>query len=88
AFPLQSQAFIFAFLCEVLTGTPLTRRPCLPFVPCQWRRIIGSNSEVTRGNAKKLFVRSIFHHNASFTRYLRAICAISRANRDTCCQSV
>ncbi|WP_221178119.1 hypothetical protein, partial [Klebsiella pneumoniae] len=26
AFPLQSQAFIFAFLCEVLTGTPLTRR--------------------------------------------------------------
>ncbi|OWQ22849.1 hypothetical protein B7461_20285 [Klebsiella pneumoniae] len=57
-------------------------------VPCQWRRIIGSNSEVTRGNAKKLFVRSISHHNASFTRYLRAICAISRANRDTCCQSV
>ncbi|WP_238875162.1 hypothetical protein, partial [Klebsiella quasipneumoniae] len=26
AFPLQSQAFIFAFLCEVLTVTPLTRR--------------------------------------------------------------
>ncbi|WP_313682816.1 hypothetical protein, partial [Klebsiella africana] len=26
AFPLQSQAFIFAFLCEVLTGTPLIRR--------------------------------------------------------------
>ncbi len=26
---------------------------------------------------QKLFVRSIFHHNASFTRYLRAICAIS-----------
>ncbi|MGR7478445.1 hypothetical protein ACU62T_22590, partial [Klebsiella aerogenes] len=26
AFPPQSQAFIFAFLREVLTGTPLTRR--------------------------------------------------------------
>ena len=26
--------------------------------------------------------------NNHFTRYLRAICAISRANRDTCCQSV
>ncbi|EBN8657913.1 hypothetical protein D1X37_21785, partial [Salmonella enterica] len=27
AFPLQSQAFIFAFLREVLVRTPLTRRP-------------------------------------------------------------
>ncbi|ATY05597.1 hypothetical protein AL497_25320 [Klebsiella aerogenes] len=57
-------------------------------VPCQWWRIIGSNSEVTRGNLKKLFVRSIFHHNASFTRYLLVICAISRANLATCGQSV
>ncbi|PXH73938.1 hypothetical protein DMQ95_19850 [Klebsiella pneumoniae] len=29
-------------------------------VPCQWRRIIGSNSEVTRGNAKKSFQPSLF----------------------------
>ncbi|RLL12865.1 hypothetical protein D9K77_22835 [Klebsiella pneumoniae] len=30
-------------------------------VPCQWRRIIGGNSEVTRINSKKEFNRSLFN---------------------------
>ncbi|AXZ12014.1 hypothetical protein AM455_04255 [Klebsiella pneumoniae] len=32
-------------------------------VPCQWRRIIGGNSEVTRINSKKEFNRSLFQPN-------------------------
>ncbi|SEP30334.1 hypothetical protein SAMN03159286_4025 [Enterobacter sp. NFIX58] len=30
-------------------------------VPCQWRRIIGSYSGVTRGNLKKVSIRVFFH---------------------------
>ncbi|WP_313682973.1 hypothetical protein, partial [Klebsiella africana] len=30
-------------------------------VPCQWRRIIGSNSEVTRINSKKEFNCSLLN---------------------------
>ncbi|MDV0840867.1 hypothetical protein, partial [Klebsiella quasipneumoniae] len=33
----------------------------LAVVPCQWRRIIGGNSEVTRINSKKEFNRSLFN---------------------------
>ncbi|AXL27057.1 hypothetical protein AXK17_28425 [Klebsiella pneumoniae] len=36
----------------------------LAVVPCQWRRIIGSNSEVTRGNAKKFSTVSFFNNAA------------------------
>ncbi|PAW19305.1 hypothetical protein CKJ90_05405 [Klebsiella pneumoniae] len=39
-------------------------------VPCQWRRIIGSNSEVTREMKKFSFARF-----SITTRVLRAICA-------------
>ncbi|ROS00466.1 hypothetical protein EC848_4599, partial [Enterobacter sp. BIGb0359] len=35
-------------------------------VPCQWRRIIGSYSGLTRGNLKKDSVRSISRHNVRF----------------------
>ncbi|RXW27039.1 hypothetical protein DM877_21640 [Enterobacter cloacae] len=57
-------------------------------VPCQWRRIIGSYSDVTRGNLKKLFVRSLFRLNAYLTRESPDKCAISRAKLATCDQSV
>ncbi|HHL2826171.1 TPA: hypothetical protein ACQ431_004450, partial [Citrobacter murliniae] len=42
AIPLQSQAFIFAFLREVLSGTPLTRRPvarCSVSVEAHYREL-------------------------------------------------
>ncbi|AQT87283.1 hypothetical protein DN594_15740 [Enterobacter cloacae] len=57
-------------------------------VPCQWRRIIGSYSEVTSTKYKKLFVRSLFKLNAYLSRESPVKCAISRAKLATCDQSV
>ncbi|MEQ0228896.1 hypothetical protein ABLV17_14095, partial [Klebsiella sp. CN_Kp091] len=39
-------------------------------VPCQWRRIIGSNSEVTSINSKKQFKRSLFNQTIVWTLIL------------------
>ncbi|WP_257952074.1 hypothetical protein, partial [Klebsiella pneumoniae] len=65
AFPLQSQAFIFAFLCRLSTSISVAESSwpggLFAVVPCQWRRIIGGNSEVTRINSKKEFNRSLFN---------------------------
>ncbi|MFC6120067.1 hypothetical protein ACFPZP_03175, partial [Citrobacter bitternis] len=50
AFPLQSQVFIFTFLCGILTGirlrTPLTRRlvcRCSVSVEAHYREFLGSD---------------------------------------------
>ncbi|RRE82093.1 hypothetical protein EAO05_15815 [Klebsiella pneumoniae] len=48
-------------------------------VPCQWRRIIGSNSEVTRGNAKKVFNR-LFFNNAARNVAKPPFCRFNRRN--------
>ncbi|WP_212739163.1 hypothetical protein, partial [Klebsiella sp. KG9] len=58
---IQSQAFNFAFLCRYSSLNPADPAACA-VVPCQWERIIGSYSEVTRAKCKKLFNRLFFHH--------------------------
>ncbi|PCQ71095.1 hypothetical protein CQA47_23985, partial [Enterobacter hormaechei] len=57
-------------------------------VPCQWRRIIGSSSEVTSTKYKKNFVRSLFKLNAYLSRASSVKRAISRAKLATWAQSV
>ncbi|OVX18402.1 hypothetical protein B6J58_06745 [Klebsiella quasipneumoniae] len=52
----------------------------LAVVPCQWRRIIGSNSEVTRGNAKKLFNRLFFQQCGEECRKKPPFCCFNRRN--------
>ncbi|PAT28720.1 hypothetical protein CJ430_18640 [Klebsiella pneumoniae] len=46
-------------------------------VPCQWRRIIGSNSEVTRGNAKKVFNRLFFQQRGEECRKNRRFAVLT-----------
>ncbi|PXI46366.1 hypothetical protein DMQ23_24390 [Klebsiella variicola] len=52
----------------------------LAVVPCQWRRIIGSNSEVTRGNSKKLFNRLFFQQCGEECRKKLPFCCFNRRN--------
>ncbi|PXK14829.1 hypothetical protein DMR21_25050 [Klebsiella variicola] len=52
----------------------------LAVVPCQWRRIIGSNSEVTRGNSKKLFNRLFFQQCGEECRKKAPFCCFNRLN--------
>ncbi|WP_224240024.1 hypothetical protein, partial [Klebsiella grimontii] len=59
---IQSQAFNFAFLCRYSLLNPADPAACA-VVPCQWRRIIGSNSEVARGILKKNLTCLIFGQN-------------------------
>ncbi|PUX15382.1 hypothetical protein AUN14_07770 [Cronobacter muytjensii] len=43
-------------------------------MPCQWRRIIGSNQNLTRGNLKKVSKRVFFHHLSRKTAIQPVIC--------------
>ncbi|EPJ1638824.1 TPA: hypothetical protein ACV5CX_001852, partial [Klebsiella pneumoniae] len=60
----ESSAY-FAFLCRLSTPISVVESfwpgGLFAVVPCQWRRIIGGNSEVTRINSKKEFNRSLFN---------------------------